>query len=68
VTEYRALGERNKSHDEGAMAQAAQCLAHPGLTAHDIASTLNLHTTAVHRMLTPACAERATTNRQSNKG
>jgi DNA-binding transcriptional regulator LsrR (DeoR family) len=62
VSDYRELAERHKPTEEAAMALAAQCLAHQCLTAHDFASALNIHTTAVHRMLTPARAELAATN------
>lgn len=48
------------------MALAARCLAHQGLTTYDIGAALNVHITAVDRMLTPACAELAISSRQPN--
>ena len=59
---YRSLAELHRPTSDEVMAQTVRELASQGLTVHDIASTLNIHTTAVHRMLTPARAELAATN------
>ena len=43
--------KRRRPTEEVALALAAQCLAHQGLTAQDIAAALDVHASTVDRML-----------------